>query len=42
MVGAVAAWAVNKWVIDPLYDISKKVVGNAVKSVKNWGGNLFA
>lgn len=42
VVGAVAAWAVNEWVIDPLYDVGKKVVGNAVKSVKNWVGNLFA
>lgn len=41
VIGVAAAWAVNNWVVDPLYDVTKKVVGNAVSSVGKWVGNLF-
>jgi hypothetical protein len=41
VLGVAATWAVNKWVVDPLHDVTKKVVGNAVSSVGKWVGNLF-
>ncbi|MBP2099832.1 hypothetical protein [Enterococcus rivorum] len=39
--GAVVTLGVTELVIDPLYDVTKKEVGDAVKSVGKWVGNLF-
>lgn len=39
--GVGAAFIINEFIVDPLYDQGKKVVGNAVNSVGKWFGNLF-
>ncbi len=39
--GFLVGWAVNKWIVDPLYDKTKEVIGDACNSIGKWVGNVF-
>ena len=39
--GVGAAWLVNEFIVDPLYDTTKNFVGNVINSAGKWIGNIF-